>query len=87
LRYRLLGNTGLEVSEMGFGTIPIIRLSSDEAVKVLNRAYDRGITLYDTANMYLDSEEKIGRAFRDKRHQVVLATKTIRRDRKGDRLY
>jgi len=56
LRYRLLGNTGLEVSEMGFGTIPIIRLSSDEAVKVLNRAYDRGITLYDTANMYLDSE-------------------------------
>ena len=83
MRYRLLGNTGLEVSEVGFGTIPIIRLSSEEAVRVLNRAYDRGITLYDTANMYLDSEEKIGRAFRDKRHQVVLATKTIRRDRKG----
>ena len=83
MRYRKLGRTGLKVSEVGFGAIPIIRLSVDDAVKVLRRAYDRGITLYDTANMYLDSEEKIGRAFRCLRHQVVLATKTIKRDRQG----
>ena len=83
MRYRILGKTGLEVSEVGFGGIPIIRLSTDEAVRVLRRAYDRGITLYDTANMYLDSEEKIGRAFEGLRHQVVLATKSIKRDRQG----
>ena len=83
MRYRMLGMTGLEISEVGFGAIPIIRLGMEEAVKVLRRAYDRGITLYDTANMYLDSEEKIGRAFSGLRHQVVLATKTIKRDRQG----
>ena len=83
MHYRRLGRTGLEVSEVGFGAIPIIRLSVEDAVRVLRRAYDRGITLYDTANMYLDSEEKIGRAFSGRRHQVVLASKTIKRDRQG----
>jgi uncharacterized protein len=83
MRYRMLGKTGLEISEVGFGAIPIIRLSVEEAIKVLRRAYDRGITLYDTANMYLDSEEKIGRAFSGVRQQVVLATKTLKRDREG----
>ncbi len=81
--YRILGRTGIEVSEVGFGGIPLIRLSMEEAIKVLRRAYDRGITLYDTANMYLDSEEKMGRAFDGLRHQVVLATKSIKRDSEG----
>jgi uncharacterized protein len=83
MRYFPLGKTGLKVSEVGFGGIPIIRLVTDEAIRVLRRAFDRGITLYDTANMYLDSEEKIGLAFDDLRHQVVLATKTIKRDSQG----
>jgi len=83
MRYRILGKTGLEISEVGFGGIPIIRLSMDEAILVLRRSYDRGITFYDTANIYLDSEEKIGRALEGLRHQVVLATKTLKRDRKG----
>ena len=63
MRYLTLGKTGLQVSEVGFGGIPIIRLSMDEAIRVLRRATDRGITLFDTANVYLDSEEKMGRAF------------------------
>lgn len=83
MRYRPMGKTGIEVSEVGFGGIPIIRLSTEEAVRVLRRAFDRGINLYDTANMYLDSEEKIGLAFKDLRHRVVLATKTIKRDSQG----
>lgn len=83
MRYLILGKTGLQVSEVGFGAIPIIRLSLDEAVRVLWRAFDRGITLYDTAHVYLDSEEKIGRAFDGLRHEVVLATKTLKRDRRG----
>src|SRR5208282_4985420 len=83
MRHRLLGKTGLEVSEVGFGCIPIIRLSMDEAIRVLRRAQERGITLFDTANVYLDSEEKIGRAFQGLRPHVVLATKSIKRDRLG----
>jgi predicted aldo/keto reductase-like oxidoreductase len=46
----------------------------------LRRAHERGITFYDTANAYRDSEEKIGRAFQGMRDKVVIATKTIRRD-------
>jgi len=74
------GKSGLEVSEVGFGGIPIIRLDADTAVKVLRRAYDRGVTFYDTANAYRDSEEKIGRAFDGMRNKIVIATKTIMRD-------
>jgi predicted aldo/keto reductase-like oxidoreductase len=83
MRYLILGKTGLKVSEVGFGGIPIIRLSMDEAVRVLRRAYERGVTLFDTANMYLDSEEKMGRALQGLRMQVVLATKSMKRDRAG----
>jgi aryl-alcohol dehydrogenase-like predicted oxidoreductase len=85
MRYRVLGKTGLVVSEVGFGAIPIIRLSFDEAVRVLHRALDRGVTFYDTAHMYVDSEEKIGQAFDGLRQRVVLASKTLKRDRRGAR--
>ena len=80
MRYVKLGKTGLKISEVGFGGIPIIRLDTDTAVKVLRRAYDKGITFYDTANIYRDSEEKIGRAFDGMRKKIVLATKTFQRD-------
>jgi len=83
MKYAEFGKTGLTVSEVGFGGIPIIRLDVATAVKVLRRAFDRGITFYDTANMYRDSEEKIGRAFAGEREKIVIATKTIRRDAKG----
>ncbi len=83
MRHRLLGKTGLEVSEVGFGCIPIIRLSRRTSIRVLRRAQERGITLFDTASVYLDSEEKFGRAFKGLRPQVVLATKSIKRDRLG----
>jgi uncharacterized protein len=83
LKYLDLGKTGLKVSEVGFGGIPIIRLQVDEAVKVVRHAYERGITFYDTANMYKDSEEKIGRALSQFRDKIVIATKTLRRDGRG----
>lgn len=80
MRYKLLGQTGLKVSEVGFGGIPIMRLTADEAVRVLRRALDRGITFFDTANAYTDSEEKMGMALAGRRTDVVIATKTIKRD-------
>ena len=80
MRYVMLGRTGLEISELGFGGIPIIRLDMDGAIDVLHRAYERGITFYDTANLYKDSEEKMGRAFDGMRDKIVIATKTFQRD-------
>lgn len=83
MRYITLGNTGLTVSEVGFGCIPIIRLSKDEAVKVLRHGFERGITFFDTANAYRDSEEKIGAAFSGMRDKIVIATKTLQRTSEG----
>lgn len=79
MRARQLGKTGLTVSAVGFGGIPIIRLTAEEAVAVLRHAVDRGITFFDTANRYVDSEEKMGRAFAGIRDKVVIATKTGQR--------
>ena len=83
MNYRILGRTGLRVSEVGFGGIPILRLPANEAVKVLRHAFDQGINFYDTANAYKDSEAKIGQAFHGIRKQVIIATKTGRRDAAG----
>ena len=83
MRYVKLGKTELAVSEFGFGCIPIIRLSKEDAVKVLQYAFDQGITYFDTANAYRDSEEKIGIAFEGMRNKVVIATKSLIRTAKG----
>jgi hypothetical protein len=83
MRYVALGRTDLTVSECGFGCIPIIRLSKEEAVKVLRHAFERGIIYFDTANAYRDSEEKIGTAFDGMRDKVVIATKSILRSAEG----
>lgn len=79
MHHIMLGKTGLKISELGFGGIPIIRLDRDAAIQVLRRAYEKGITFYDTANAYRDSEEKIGRAFDGIRGKVIIATKTLQR--------
>ncbi len=73
-----LGKTGLMVSRVAMGGIPIQRLSKQEAVSLLHKAYDGGINFYDTAHVYTDSEEKIGAAFAgEKRSKVILASKTM----------
>jgi predicted aldo/keto reductase-like oxidoreductase len=71
-----LGQTGIETAAIGFGGIPIIRLGRDEAATLLRQALDKGITFFDTANRYMDSEEKMGQAFAGIRPKVVIATKT-----------
>ena len=73
-----LGRTGLMVSRVAMGCIPIQRLSRDEAVALLHRARDRGVNFYDTAHVYTDSEEKIGAAFPGaRRHDVIIASKAM----------
>ena len=78
-----LGKTELQVSELGFGGIPIIPLGFDKAIEMVKYCYDRGINFYDTANMYGDSEKKIGAALESVRDQVIIATKTLARDAAG----
>ena len=79
---RKLAGTDLEISEIGFGGIPIIALSKNEAVSIVKYCFDLGITFFDTANMYNTSEEKIGSALEAVRDKVVIATKTAQRDAK-----
>lgn len=71
-----LGKTGITVNKNGFGALPIQRISKEDAVKLLRRAYDGGIRFFDTARAYTDSEEKVGAAFSGMRDKVYLATKT-----------
>lgn len=77
-----LGRTGLQVSRSGFGALPIQRISFDDAKTILRQAYEKGISFFDTARAYTDSEEKIGYALADVRKDIILATKSKAGDRK-----
>ncbi len=70
-----LGKTGLEVTRVGIGGIPIQRPPEDAAIKVIQRALDLGVTFIDTARGYGDSEKRIGKAIADRREEVIIATK------------
>lgn len=71
-----LGTTGITVEKNSFGALPIQRISKAEAVKLLRKAYEHGVTFFDTARFYTDSEEKVGEAFQGMREKVYIATKT-----------
>ncbi len=71
-----LGKTGITTIQNAFGALPIQRVSDDEAVNILRRAYDGGMTYYDTARYYSDSEHKLGLAFKGMRDKLFIATKT-----------
>jgi aryl-alcohol dehydrogenase-like predicted oxidoreductase len=80
---RKLGGQGLSVSAVGLGCMSLgiadiyssaIR-SDDEAVALIHRSIDLGVTFLDTANIYGDSELKVGKALKGRRDRVELATK------------
>ena len=71
-----LGRTEITVPKNGFGALPIQRISLEDAVALLRRAYDGGIRFFDTARSYSDSEEKLGAAFEGMREKLYIATKT-----------
>lgn len=72
-----LGRTGIVVNKNGFGALPIQRVSKEEAKKILRKAYDNGVRLFDTARAYTDSEEKIGYALSGVRQNIYITTKTM----------
>lgn len=82
MKKRILGNSGLEVSALGFGCMGLnfgygYALSKDEGVKLVRDAVERGVTFFDTAEVYgpFTNEEIVGEALRPVRDQVVIATK------------
>ena len=74
--YVTLGKTNITVNKNGFGALPIQRISQKDAIKLIRKAYQAGITFFDTARFYTDSEEKLGEALEGIREKVYLATKT-----------
>jgi uncharacterized protein len=77
------GSTDLMVSKVAMGGIPIMRLNKDKGVKVIEEILSMGINFIDTAHVYGDSEEKIGRAIKKfKRESLVLASKSPATDKK-----
>lgn len=85
MKYRTLGH-GLEVSAIGIGCMPMIKggnivygedASPDEAIATIHDAIDRGVTFFDTAQIYgpFQNEELVGEAIRGKRDKLVIATK------------
>lgn len=75
-----LGSTGITTPVNGFGALPIQRISKSDAVYLLKKAYDGGMTFFDTARAYTDSEEKVGCALSDIRDKVTIATKSMAYD-------
>src|SRR4249920_2266138 len=80
MRYRPLGQTGVEVSTLCLGTMlfgPWGNPDHDDSIRIIHRALDAGINLVDTADVYAggESEQIVGKALRGRRDDVVLATK------------
>lgn len=73
----ILGKTGICTNKNAFGALPIQRVSTEYAAMLLRKAYGAGITFFDTARMYSDSEEKIGMALSDVRKDIIIASKTM----------
>ena len=71
-----LGKTWIITDKNGFGALPIQRISVEEAVKLVKKAYNAGFTFFDTARAYTDSEIKLGEAFDGIRDKVFIASKT-----------
>ena len=72
----VLGKTGLKVNKNGFGALPIQRISKEDAVVLLQKAFQNGINYFDTARAYSDSEEKMGAALHEVQDQIIISTKT-----------
>ena len=83
MEYITLGKTGLRVSRLGFGGIPIQRVNAEEAKALLEAVHNAGINYIDTARGYTVSEELIGQAIEGFRKDFILATKSMSRDKES----
>lgn len=75
-----LGNTDMKIKRVGFGGIPIQRITQEDTNEVINELEAQGINFIDTARGYTISEEYIGNAIEGKREKFFIATKSMSRD-------
>lgn len=87
MEYKRLGRTGLQVSAIGLGGVPLTMLAPDEALKVIETAIDEGINYFDLdeagnqffpEKTYLDSQKKMGVVLKQHRLQCIVGVKSMR---------
>jgi len=83
MEYRILGKTGLRISRLGFGGIPIQRIDADGTKRVIHALHKAGVNYIDTARGYTVSEEYLGYALEGIRQDFVLATKSMSRTKEA----
>ena len=83
MEYRVLGKTGLKISRLGFGGIPIQKIDAEGTKKLMQSLVEHGINYIDTARGYTVSEEYLGYALEGIRDKFVLATKSMARTKEG----
>ena len=83
MEYRILGKTGLEISRLGFGGIPIQRIDAEGTKALMHKLADAGVNFIDTARGYTVSEEYLGFALEGIRDKFVLATKSMGRTKEA----
>ena len=83
MEYTVLGKTGLKISRVGFGGIPIQRVDREQAKPLIVRLAQEGINYIDTARGYTVSEEYLGYAMEGLRDKFILATKSMARTKEG----
>ena len=80
MEYRILGKTGMKISRLGLGGIPIQRVDREQTKKILHQLKAAGVNYIDTARGYTVSEEYLGYALEGIREDFILATKSMSRD-------
>lgn len=80
---KYLGNTAMKIKRVGFGGIPIQRITQEETNNIFQEIEKQGINFIDTARGYTISEEFIGNAIENKRDKFFIATKSMSRDYEG----
>ena len=83
MEYRELGRTGLHISRMGFGGIPIQRIDAEGTKALMHKMMAEGVNYIDTARGYTVSEEYLGYALEGIREHFVIATKSMSRTREA----
>jgi predicted aldo/keto reductase-like oxidoreductase len=79
----VLGSTGIEAVRLGFGGIPIQRVSESQAIEIVIYALEKGMNFIDTSRMYTTSEDRIGKALRETDKKAAVATKSFQRTADG----
>ena len=83
MEYRILGKSGLKISRLGFGGIPIQRIEAGDTKPLMRQLLEAGVNYIDTARGYTVSESYLGEALEGIRQHFVLATKSMSRDKAG----